>query len=192
MRKLVATLGLLLLVPAMAPAQEAEHPSRGQGYVFLAPIVSNARYVFSPACYGVVFPPGQPPPADCFSHKRGGVNAGFGGEVFVYRGLGVGTEFGYAGQDWSFGSNGIGVGSVNGSYHFSRQKKAEPFVTGGYSLYFGDRTAVQNGYNLGGGANLWVSKHAALRLEVRNQGNINQFHSQFTQFVAFRVGMTFR
>jgi len=29
-------------------------------------------------------------------------------------------------------------------------------------------------------------------LEVRDQDHINYFHSQFTRFVAFRIGMTFR
>jgi hypothetical protein len=39
-----------------------------------------------------------------------------------------------------------------------------------------------------------VFKHAALRLEVREQGGINGFdgYSQFKHYVAFRVGMTFR
>ncbi len=196
MKRLTAILLLLLFVPALGSAQDAEHPSWGQGYVFIGPIVSNSRYVFSPACYGMVFPPGQPPPADCFSHKRGGVNAGFGGEVFVHRGLGVGPEFAFAGPDWSFSTGAaVGVGSVNASYHFFGKKngrRVEPFATGGYSLYWGDRTATESGYNIGGGVNLWANKHAALRLEVRHQGHIDYFHSQFAHFMAFRVGMTFR
>ncbi len=192
MKQLIATAALLLVLPSLARAQEAEHAARGQAYIFLGPIVSNTRYIANSAYYGVVFPPGAPLPSDLNFTEVGGVNAGFGGEIFIHKGLSVGPEFGYAGQDWSFGSNGIGVGSVDASYHFLREKKVEPFAMGGYSLYFGDRTATQSGYNLGGGVNFWFSRHATLRLEVRHQGHIERFHSQFTHFAAFRVGMTFR
>jgi len=196
MKRLIATAALLLLAPSLVSAQNPDHPYRAQGYFFVGPIVSNTRYVVNPDYYGTVFTSGEPLPPDLFFHERGGANIGFGGEVFVYKGLGVGAEAGYAGPDWSFDGNGaVGVGSIDASYHFFRKKnhrKVEPFATGGYSLYFGDRTAFQHGYNLGGGVNLWVAKHAALRLEVRDQGHINYFHSAFTHFVAFRVGMTFR
>ena len=179
-----------------ALAQDADSPARAQGYVFIGPIVSNTQYMLNPAYYGVLFPIGTPPPSNLFFHQRGGVNAGFGGEFFVRKGLAVGPEFGYAGPDWSFGTgSAVGVGSIDACYHFFGKKnhrRIEPFVVGGYSLYFGDRTDFQNGFNLGGGVNLWVAKHAALRLEIRDQDHINYFHSQFTRFVAFRVGMTFR
>ena len=72
------------------------------------------------------------------------------------------------------------------------RRKLEPFLTGGWSVCFGERTDFQNGFNVGGGVNIWVVKHAALRLEVRDQDHISYFHSQFTRFVAFRVGTTFR
>lgn len=190
------TAGLLLAVPLVATAQDADNPSRGQGYLFIAPIVSNTRYVFNPACYGVVFIPGEPLPAYCNITEVGGVNAGFGGEAFVSTGLGLGGEVAYAGPDWSFSGGGaVGIVSADVSYHFfpkKNRRRFEPFATGGYSLYFGDRTATQNGFNVGGGVNIWLVKHAAMRLEARNQGYIKDFHSQFTDFVAFRVGMTFR
>ncbi|MBZ5545458.1 MAG: hypothetical protein LAO07_17560 [Acidobacteriia bacterium] len=142
-----------------------------------------------------MFPNFDSLPADYFFHERGGVNAGFGGEVFVQKGLGLGVEFGYAAPEWSFGRIGIGIGSANASYHFfgkKNQRRVEPFITGGYSLYFGDRTAFESGFNLGGGINLWMARHVGLRLDVRDQDHINQFRSQFTRFVAFRVGFTFR
>ncbi len=192
MKKLISTTALLLLIPAWAPAQNADDPHHVQGYFFLGPIVTNSRNVFNPAYLGVVFPPGEPMPADLFTHERGGATAGFGGEVLVYRGLGVGAEVEYAGPDWSFGRNGMGVGSVDASYHFLGKGRVEPFAVGGYSLYFGDRTATQSGFNVGGGVNLWFAKHAALRLEVRGQGNIDYFRSSFAHYIAFRVGMTFR
>jgi len=192
MKKLLAATVLLLLATAWARAQNADRPSRGQGYAFIGPIVSNTQYVFNPAYAGVVFQPGEPPPADLFFRKRGGANAGFGGEVFVYRRLGVGAEFAWAGPNWTFGSEGLGVGSLDASYHFFRHGRLEPFVIGGYSLYFGDRTATQSGFNAGGGVNLWMAKHLALRLDLRDQGNINYFHSPFTNFIAFRFGLAFR
>jgi hypothetical protein len=196
MRKLKATTVLLLMAPALALAQNADNPYRTQGYIFIAPIVSNTQYTFNWAYFGVVLPPGTPPPADLFFHARGGVNTGFGGEVFVYKGLGAGVEAGYAASNWSFnGNNGLGVVSMDASYHFFSKKnhrRIEPFAVGGYSLYFGYRTDTQNGFNIGGGVNLWVAKHAALRLEIRDQEHIHYFHRTFTRFAAFRVGMTFR
>ncbi len=204
MRKLIATVALLLTVPPSVRAGNADGNSvQGQFYFFTAPIVSNTRYDLNPAYYGVVFTPGEPPPANYQLTAVGGNNTGFGGEVLINKGidkgLGVGVELGYAGPDWSFNGEGsaVGVGSIDASYHFfgnKSRRKVEPFATGGYSLYYGERTTTQSGYNLGGGVNLWVIKHAAVRLEVRYQGGINGFHgySQFNHYVAFRFGMTFR
>jgi opacity protein-like surface antigen len=175
----------LLIAPALPPALvwagNADDSPQGQFYFFTAPIVSNTQYYSNPPYT-----------------KVGGNNTGFGGEVLFHKGVGVGIELGYAG-DWSFSGNGsaVGVGSLDASYHFignKSRRRVEPFATGGYSLYYGERTTTQSGFNLGGGVNLWVIKHAALRLEVRYQGGINGFHgySQFNHFVALRVGMTFR
>lgn len=197
MKKLIVVVALFLVAPARVPAQDAGKSSqRAQAYVFIAPIVSNTRYEVNPAYYRSVFPNADSLPADYFFHERGGVNAGFGGQVFVHEGLGVGVEFAYAGPDWGFGTgDAVGVGSANASYHFfgkKNRRRVEPFVTGGYSLYFGDRTAFESGFNVGGGVNLWMAKHVGLRLEARDQDHIEYFHSQFTRFVAFRVGVTFR
>jgi len=193
MKKLIATVALVLTVPPLVRAGYADGNSvQGQFYFFTAPIVSNTQYIN-------VFNPPEPVTTKT---KVGGNNTGFGGEVLIGKGidkaLGVRVELGYAGPGWSFDGNGaVGVGSIDASYHFlgkKNRRKVEPFATGGYSLYYGQRTTTQSGYNLGGGVNLWVIKHAALRLEVRYQGGINYFDgfSPFTHYVAFRVGMTFR
>jgi hypothetical protein len=199
MKKLIATVGLLLTAPALLWAEKADDSLQGQFYFFTAPIVSNTRYSVNPAYYGVVFTSGEPLPANYQLTAVGGTNTGFGGEILIHKGVGVGVELGYAGSDWRFDGKGsaLGVGSLDASYHFfgnKSRRKVEPFATGGYSLYYGERTTTQSGFNLGGGVNLWAVKHAALRLEVRYQGGINGFHgySQFTHYVAFRVGMTFR
>ncbi len=197
MKKLTAIVALFVVTPTWVPAQDAiKSTQKVQAYVFIAPIVSNSRYLVNPAYYGVVFKPGDPLPADFYlSRERGGVNTGFGGEMFLHKGLGAGVEFGYAAPEWRFGRIGLGVGSANASYHFFGQnngRRVEPFVTGGYSLYFGDRTAFQSGFNLGGGVNIWMAKHVGLRFELRDQDHIDYFHSPFTRFVAFRIGVTFR
>ena len=194
MRILIATAALLLTVPALARAGNADDSSvQGQFYFFTAPIVSNTRYYPSPqdttACIGG----GEP--ETCTFTAVGGTNTGLGGEILSRKGIGVGVELSYAGPNWNFDSSGLGVGSVDASYHFfgnKSRKGLDPFATGGYSLYYGQRTAFQSGFNLGGGLNLWLIKHAALRLEARYQGGINYFNSNLTRYVAFRFGMTFR
>jgi hypothetical protein len=198
MKTLILGLALLLMVPALVRA--GDDPIQGQFYFFTAPIVSNTRSSFNPfagpACRGPFN--GQLPPASCFSTAVGGNNTGFGGEVLARKGVGVGIELGYAGPDWSFSGNGaVGVGSANATYHFfgnKSRRRIDPFATGGYSLYFGQRTTFKSGFNFGGVVNLWLIKHVALRSEVRYQGGIDTFagFSQFTHYTAFRFGMTFR
>lgn len=174
MKKLVVTMTLLLAAPAWASAQDSIHQPPVQVYFAVGPIISNSRSVFSPACYGTVLQLGQTYPPSCFSSEQGGSNIVFGGEARVHQGLSAGIELAYAGPDWNIGRNGLGVGSANATYHFGNPKhprKLEPFVTGGYSLYFGDRTYTQSGFNFGGGVNLWAAKRAALRLEVRDRAH---------------------
>ncbi len=159
MKKLTATAALLLVVSISASAQNADHQYRGQGYFFFAPTTNDAS-----------------------------ITTGFGGDAFVYRGLGLGAELAYANHD-----NGRGVGSANVSYHFlhSAKYKVEPFVTGGFSLYFGD--GLGPGFNLGGGVSVWMSKRAALRFEVRDhEHGDGPFDNDNHRFVAYRIGVTFR
>ena len=199
MKTLVPGLVLALSFPASVLAQESDGSVHGEFYAFTAPIVSNTQSYFnlnaSPACRG---PFGEQVPANCYFTAVGGNNTGFGLELLLLKGLGVQTELGYAGPDWSFSGNGaVGVGSVNAAYHFlgvKSPKRIDPFATGGYSLYFGQRTTFGSGYNLGAGTNFWVLRHVALRSEIRFQGAINTFSgfSQFTHYVAFRFGITFR
>jgi len=188
MKNLIGTAVLLLVLPATVRASDAEDLVQGQFYLFIAPIVSNTQY-------NTVY---KSPGLLTTTTSVGGNNTGFGGEVLIHKGVGVGIELGYAG-DWSFSGTGsaLGVGSADVTYHFLGNKsrsKIEPFLTGGYSLYYGERTTTQSGFNLGGGVNLWLIKHVAPRLEIRYQGGINGFHgySQFNEFIAFRFGVTFR
>jgi hypothetical protein len=195
MRILIATAALLLTVPTLARAGNADDSSvQGQFYFFTAPIVSNTRYYYNPQTAAVCYP-GLSLPQPCPFTAVGGTDTGFGGELLVRKGVGVGVELGYAGPNWNFDKSGLGMGSVDGSYHFFGSKSRrglDPFATGGYSLYFGQRTMFQSGPNLGGGVNLWLVKHVALRSEIRYQGGINHFNSPLAHYVAFRFGLTFR
>jgi hypothetical protein len=65
----------------------------------------------------------------------------------------------------------------------------EPFITGGYTLFF--RSGTANGYNFGGGVNYWFSRHVGLRLEGRDSVWVNAGAPDLN-FVGFRVGLSFR
>jgi len=179
-RKLiVSTLALLFVAPALVRAADADDSVQGQFYSFLAPILSNIQYGGT-------------------TGGRGGYSTGFGGEVLNHKGVGVGVEFGYAASlSYSGQGSALGVGSADATYHFQGNKSSktiDPFLTMGYSLYYGERTTTQSGFNLGGGVNLWLSKHVAPRLEIRYQGGINGIQGiiQFNEYAAFRFGVTFR
>jgi opacity protein-like surface antigen len=157
MKKLMIASSLVLLMLQAAFAQETKNG--GQGYVFFAP--------------GVASPGGD-----------GTAHIGVGGEL-LFKGFGIGPELGYLTPVQSFG-NGLGVFSPNLSYHF-RTGKTEPFVTGGYSLFFRDGHA--HGYNFGGGLNRWFTDRMGVRVEVRD--NVLAEYRD-THFWGFRFGLSFR
>jgi len=165
MRRRMFGLLFLALTPALAPGQTSDQP-RGQGYAFFAP--------------GGISGGGA---------TTGTLHFGGGVEALFYKGLGVGGELGYLAPKRSF-SNGIGILSLNGSYHFRNSKpprKAVPFVTGGYSLGF--RSGTQNLFNFGGGVNYWMRDHLGLRLEFRDHVNPRYGTAHYWEF---RIGLAFR
>ena len=102
----------------------------------------------------------------------------------------------------------LGLGSLDASYHFFPKKvrgNAAPYVSGGYTLFFGHNTIINggkdlttNGFNVGGGVDYYATKHVGVRLDVRYYGHGGRIlHytfpdvDQFT-FVAARVALTFR
>jgi hypothetical protein len=125
MRKALLIGVVLTMMTGLANAQAArEH--RGFGYGFGAPGASIGD-----------------------GDATGTLHFGLGGERLVYKGLGAGGEVGYLGPMTEM-SEGIGIGSANGSYHFrnaTSSGKVEPFITGGYSLAF--RNDVASGFNVG-------------------------------------------
>jgi hypothetical protein len=181
MKKLITTASLLILFPMLVSAQSApstDHPSRGDGYLFfgLGNVSNNG--------------------ANGFSTKFAVVeHVGGGGEVFLYKGLGVGAEVGYA--HWGANGNVAWIPSGDVLFHLRGNKpraRVDPFVLGGISGYIptshGNRGSVAD--NLGGGVNLWFSKYYALRLEFRDYttGELNLAPGR--NYASFRIGVTFR
>jgi hypothetical protein len=164
MRRLIFMLLILGSVPGLTLAQ-ATDPHHGQGYAFVAPGGASGGGATVTT-----------------------LHIGGGGEGLLYKGLGVGGELGYWGPTKSFG-DGVGLLSVNGSYHVlprNSDRKVVPFVTAGYSLAF--RSATANLFNFGGGINYWISKRVGLRLEFRD-------HVWFAgplHYWGFRIGVAFR
>jgi hypothetical protein len=156
MNRLIATAALLLVMPAWAPAQDNFQPPRVLVYGFGGGATN-----------------------------RMGVNAGFGTEVYIYKGLAIGPELGAAGIGGRANSlpdsnpNLIGVDSLDVSYHFFTAKSRgaiAPFVAGGYSAFFGQDTNtpggnVQSGYNAGAGLDVMATKYFGVRIDVRYYGH---------------------
>ena len=113
------------------------------------------------------------------------INVGGGGEGILGKGFGVGGEVGYLTNTRDTGS-GVGLASVNLSYHFNRAQKLVPFVSGGGSVAF--RSGATGGGNIGGGVHYWMSDNVGLRLEVRDF----IFSSDSPNNVLFRIGLSFR
>ena len=115
---------------------------------------------------------------------------GGGGEVVFRDAIGIGAEIGYL-NSFEEDSEGVGVLSINGAYHFGRASasgKVRPFITGGYTLGFNDGTA--NLFNVGGGVDFWLKPKVGLRAEFRD--HIWMDGDDTVQFMGVRVGVTFR
>ncbi len=144
--------------------QDEERAHRAQGYFFFAP--------------GAV--------SGCGS-SLGSMHAGGGFEVFAFKGVGIGAEAGYL-APWKYMSDGIGLASINGSYHFSRSNKLSPFVTAGYSIGF--RSGHANMINFGGGVNYWLNDRAALRMEFRD--HVEGAGCGDIHYLGVRLGLSLR
>lgn len=159
--KIISIMLLTFALHVIGAAQNEAH--KGQGYVFFAPGVITGGGV-----------------------SEGTFHFGGGGEGFLYKGLAAGGEIGYV-APWKDSGQGIGLLSLDGSFHLKRSSRLSPFVTGGYSLAF--RSGHANGVNYGGGVNWWISEGKGLRLEFRDH-----VETQFTDvhYVGFRIGFAFR
>jgi len=163
MKRLISTLFVLALTPALGFAQASEY-SKGHGYAYFAPGASS-------------------PSSEAYAHL------GAGGEGFFTRNLGAGAELGYLTpmRSWSDGGAKLSPNFVVRFRAKDKNHKLEPFVTGGYTLFF--RCGTASGVNFGGGVNYWFNNNVGLRLEVRD--NVRTQYATI-HFVDFRVGVTFR
>jgi hypothetical protein len=118
-------------------------------------------------------------------------HVGGGGEAIFADAVGVGAEIGYL-NSFEEGSDGIGMLSINGTYHFgggNTSAKVRPFLTGGYSLGFsgGETDSL---FNVGAGVDFWLKPKVGLRVEFRD--HIWTEDNDTLQFLGVRVGVTFR
>ena len=90
---------------------------------------------------------------------------GGGGELGLPGRLGLGAEVGVLSPGGKVLSS-IGVASANAFFHFGPKGKIDPYITGGYSLFF--RSGTGNGGNVGLGVNLWLLRSLGLKLEFRD------------------------
>ena len=142
-KRMKLTLTAVLLSACLAPAALAQ---RTLGYWYVAPggLTSSGVTAFT-------------------------IQMGGGGELAVAKGVSLGIEGGAVGVKRDYIHSLKGEGSLNGYYHFrhARDARWDPFVTGGYSLFF-RRGATSLG-NFGGGFNYWFGETVAFRLEFRDQ-----------------------
>jgi hypothetical protein len=104
--------------------------------------------------------------------------AGGGGEIFVFKGIGLGGD---VGTTVGNPDNKITIGSFGGSYHFlccQAKRKFEPFAGMGVSFFRGDINTHgyqfpndpgnnRNGGYFNQGLIIWPYKHIGARIEVR-------------------------
>jgi hypothetical protein len=113
----------------------------------------------------VFFAPGG---ISCCGHTDASLHLGVGGEAVLGWGLGLGAEIGGLGTRRYFTDSVFGVFSPNGYFHLlqRRSSRVDPFVTGGYTLFF--RSGHANLFNVGGGLNVWLAGRLGARLEFRD------------------------
>jgi hypothetical protein len=111
-------------------------------------------------------------------HAAGGGELGFGA-------LGLGGELGY----WS---SGLGMGSVNGSVSSAKRASSQKtmlFLTAGYTTGFTFEGGF-NAWNVGAGANYWISERRGFRVEFRD--HIRPDNRGTVQYWSLRAGVAFR
>jgi hypothetical protein len=134
----------------------------------------------------VFFAPGG---ISCCGQTTMTLHLGAGGEAVLAKGVGFGAEIGALGTRKYYSDSVFGVLSPNGYYHFLHDKdsRLDPFVTGGYSLFF--RSGHGNFANFGGGINCWFNKRLGARLELRDHINTT---NTIGHFWGVRFGLAFR
>jgi hypothetical protein len=120
--------------------------------------------------------------------NMGGMGIGGGGNYRSSIGLGGGVDLSYL-APWRDKGDGIGALSPYLYYSYLKKRnKVEPFLSGGYTLFF--RSGTANGINFGGGVHYWFAKKIGLKLEFRD--DLFLYTSPHYHFVSFRIGVAFR
>lgn len=162
MRRILAFLSFMVLLNSLAYSQ-SETKSQTTGYVHFAP--------------GISIP-----------DNEGGISIGGGGNYRSSIGLGGGADLSYL-APWSGLGGGIGTLSPHLYYSYMNNgSKVEPFLSGGYTLFF--RSGTANGINFSGGVHYWFSKKVGLKLEFRDDMLLDT--SPYYHFLSFRIGAAFR
>jgi hypothetical protein len=122
-----------------------------------------------------------------FFGSLGLVDVAGGGEVLVGGHAGAGGEFGVM-------ANGsvLTLFSVNGVFHFSDARargRLSPFVTSGYTK-MSDFDESFDGWNVGGGVDVWGKKGVGFRFDVRD--HVRPDPRGTVQYWMVRAGVVFR
>jgi hypothetical protein len=81
--------------------------------------------------------------------------------------------------------------SVNGAIHATGEEGMVPFVTAGYTrLGVSDGEGGANAWNIGAGADAWLSRHAGIRFELRDHIRLDD--RGHTHYWSFRAGVAIR
>jgi hypothetical protein len=111
------------------------------------------------------------------------VHASGGGEVFLGKFVSAGGEGGLFDR--------LVTVSANAGIHAANEERIVPFLTGGFSRFgIGDGEGGFDAWNIGGGADAWMGRHAGVRFELRDY--LRKDRRGDSNYWAFRVGVVFR
>jgi len=173
MKKALASLVVLMVMPAWGLAQEKSQPLYFEGLAFFeVQFLPNFQQEISPLL---------------------ALAGGVGGEALSSKGPGFGVDYakGNPVQENRLSANGY-FGFPTTSKH-----KIQPFVTGGVTQFWVGSWASSvpsaRGFNAGGGFNFWAMKHGDIRLELRvTHGGQAVITAAPNTVVSIRIGMAFK
>jgi len=148
--------------------------------ILVAPATAQSSHGYA------FFAPGA---SSCSGCNNMMLHFGGGAEGIIGKGIGVGAELGFLAPRQNVGE-GLGVFSPNGYFHFrgkNKDRKVDPFVTGGYTLFF--RSGHANLWNFGGGLNYWFASRLGLKVELRDH---IWPENGATHYWGVRIGLNFR
>jgi hypothetical protein len=161
MKNLLWMLAFLMCIPSWAVAQNGDRRIELRAYLFAAPGAIRSD-----------------------DDGAAAIHLGVGGDLDLYRGLGLEAEIGYVGI-LELSGLGNGCGSLNGFYEFPRNADARlvPFVTAGHTWFMGSRA---NAVNFGGGIRYRIGRSVGLKFEFRDHVDV---HNGGDQIYEGRVGI---